>query len=682
MLPVIPIAITALRVIGTRVAQSVVRTAVPVVRKGIQAAATQITTKVLPKSKEMLKAGAKAIQDAGVKTANKTREIYDKVAKQAGETGKKTVEQAQKTGKEILEKAKEVKNTVRDGVKKIPETMTKYKVAERTGDAVTVAGTAGTFYKNGQESSEISNTFEQFTKQLNIDSKQYMSELKSATGAAISEKDLKAYANEGFYAGMNTEEIKTVLSYLRKEADNSGRNLGNLYENLLNAIETGSTEKIEKVLGIKVEFGEIPEGLSQADRADLLIDKITETMHLNMPDLKDKNTAIDKIVTNFQDKFNSAAEIFFEFVNSFKDRAEGLFGSGGSGEGQYGAGPFLRTADSGGGLQREENPNQKTQAAKPYSLSGKNLNFNNGNTIGFGVNLKASDLYPMEEGTGAASENTDIEEKSNEANNLAESIGARNKALSEELNAMGKSKEQLLDEEFASLLKQAEGNPAAEAKLHEYGKLREEINTKKQQQDKSEVTHGLAMEGYGAVSGKMGDALSGLMLGEKVDAGALVKDLVTTLKVYAAQKTAHLILEAAFNKIMAFVYAKNNPALAESHATAATAAMTGIPIMAAIVAGFSAGGLIGQAHDGWMDLPETGTYYLKKGESVIDESTTQMMKKGQLGGSGMNMNVNIYGGDEQGVRRALPELERVVIAAVTKNISSNGEIRKSIKQYV
>ena len=45
------------------------------------------------------------------------------------------------------------------------------------------------------------------------------------------------------------------------------------------------------------------------------------------------------------------------------------------------------------------------------------------------------------------------------------------------------------------------------------------------------------------------------------------------------------------------------------------------------------------------------------------------------------MEVNINGGDEEGVMKALPALREVIIDAVSTDIASNGSIKKTMDAY-
>lgn len=200
------------------------------------------------------------------------------------------------------------------------------------------------------------------------------------------------------------------------------------------------------------------------------------------------------------------------------------------------------------------------------------------------------------------------------------------------------------------------------------------------------------MKGAASVSGMVTDAIDGAFqnmnsslsdsLAEfaqtgKLHFGDLIDSLIKDLQIVAAHKTARLLMEAAFEGVMALVDMDN----AAKHAAAASAALQGAAIMGSFVAG---SGLAGMAHDGISSVPEDGTWLLKKGERVINDkdnaALTEYLKNGG-GGMNINMPVTIQNSDEDGVKKALPALKQTIIDVVTGNIAGNGEIRKTIKGY-
>jgi hypothetical protein len=156
----------------------------------------------------------------------------------------------------------------------------------------------------------------------------------------------------------------------------------------------------------------------------------------------------------------------------------------------------------------------------------------------------------------------------------------------------------------------------------------------------------------------------------------LISGLVKELQIYAAQKTARLLMEAAFEGIMAFIDEKNSA----RHSKNATLALKGAGIMGAFVAG---SGLAGMAHSGMTSIPEDGTWLLKKNERVVDSETNKDLKNFLKGGGKPNIVVSpqFYNSDEESVRRALPDLEQTIINVVSTNISSNGQINGVIRSY-
>jgi hypothetical protein len=163
----------------------------------------------------------------------------------------------------------------------------------------------------------------------------------------------------------------------------------------------------------------------------------------------------------------------------------------------------------------------------------------------------------------------------------------------------------------------------------------------------------------------------------------LAAALIKQLRMIAAQKTAHLLMEAAYQGIMAIVKtAMRDPAGAALHMAASVAALKGAAIMGGFVIG---SGLAGMAHHGMSEIPEDGTWLLKKGERVVDDRTNEDLKgflKQKGSGGGVNMTVHISGGDEQGVLNALPQLREAVLDAVNDDIRNGGKTRNTIIEYV
>jgi hypothetical protein len=165
------------------------------------------------------------------------------------------------------------------------------------------------------------------------------------------------------------------------------------------------------------------------------------------------------------------------------------------------------------------------------------------------------------------------------------------------------------------------------------------------------------------------------------------------LRAMAIQKTVTLLFEAAYQQVMSHIYrtlaisnALANPALAEAYLQAsigAQVASSGALAGAAMMGSFATGLVAGMAHDGMKNIPEDGTWLLQKGERVVDSKTnkdlTDYLKNQKQ--SNINMTVNINGGDEQGVLKALPKLKQTIIEVVSGDIAQNGAIRKTILSY-
>jgi tape measure domain-containing protein len=180
-----------------------------------------------------------------------------------------------------------------------------------------------------------------------------------------------------------------------------------------------------------------------------------------------------------------------------------------------------------------------------------------------------------------------------------------------------------------------------------------------------------------AMAGELANALVDWMSTGKFDFKKLAAALIKQLQMVAAQKTASLLMEAAYQGVM-ILADYNNAAI---HAEAAMAALKGAAIMGSFVVG---SGLAGMAHSGITDIPDQGTWLLDKGERVVDSKTNQDLKQyitENKGKPNVNMTVNINGGDEQSVMKSLPALKDAVLQIVNSDISSNGQTRQSILSY-
>lgn len=189
---------------------------------------------------------------------------------------------------------------------------------------------------------------------------------------------------------------------------------------------------------------------------------------------------------------------------------------------------------------------------------------------------------------------------------------------------------------------------------------------------------GSVEELLGLVEGPLTEALTKFAQTGEMNFGEFISSLMKTLQAYAAQKTAHLLMEAAYHGIMAIVEPD------KGHGTKAAEAATGAAIMGSFVLG---SGLANMAHDGMGYIPEDGTWLLQKGERVVNDDTNKGLSKmvsewneGKQSTIG-SMTVNINNSDEAGVKKALPDLKKTIIEAVQADISSNGGIRKAILNY-
>lgn len=167
----------------------------------------------------------------------------------------------------------------------------------------------------------------------------------------------------------------------------------------------------------------------------------------------------------------------------------------------------------------------------------------------------------------------------------------------------------------------------------------------------------------------------------KLAFGELAKSLITRLRMIAAQMTAELLMNAAFEGVMALIsLARNDSAAAGKHGAAASQALIGAGVMGSFVLG---SGLGAMAHEGIDSIPKEGTWLLDKGERVVDSRTNEDLKgylANNKNGGGINMTVNISNSDEEGVLKALPQLQETILQTVTGDISSGGQIYKTIRE--
>lgn len=192
------------------------------------------------------------------------------------------------------------------------------------------------------------------------------------------------------------------------------------------------------------------------------------------------------------------------------------------------------------------------------------------------------------------------------------------------------------------------------------------------------VAQGVA-DTFSAMGGAMANSLAEFAKSGKVNLGGLVEALGDILRMKAASYIAELLMTAAYHGVMQFV----SPYDGIPHAAMASAALSATPTITALAAAFIGGSaLSGMAHDGISNIPEDGTWLLKKGERVVDADTNADLKNMMGNGGGVkNISVNFYNSDEKGVKNSLPELKRVILDIVNGDISANGQTIKNIRAY-
>lgn len=213
-----------------------------------------------------------------------------------------------------------------------------------------------------------------------------------------------------------------------------------------------------------------------------------------------------------------------------------------------------------------------------------------------------------------------------------------------------------------------------------------ELEDAKMQAADTEMFQSMTSDIQGAfenMTGALGDAFAKFAETGKMNLSDLAASLHKTLVMYAAQKTAILLMTAAYEGVMGLVAsAGNQQEQAKKHYAAAASAIVGAAIMGSFVAG---AGLANMAHKGITDVPEDGTWLLQKNERVVDAKTNQDLKQFlKEGGGGKAVtfgDININGGDEQGVMRALPKLRETILDVVNSDIAGNGRTRNTVMQY-
>ena len=166
----------------------------------------------------------------------------------------------------------------------------------------------------------------------------------------------------------------------------------------------------------------------------------------------------------------------------------------------------------------------------------------------------------------------------------------------------------------------------------------------------------------------------------------LISGIEDQLKIYAAGKTAHFLMEAAYSGYMGLIKSMNPLTAWESPLwyNQASQYLSSAAVMGSFVTGM---GLAGMAHDGIGYVPKEGTWLLDKGERVVDSRTNADLKAflKNAGGGGVSVSlggITINGGDEQGVLKAIPQLEKAVTDIVIKAVSGgNASLRNAIATY-
>lgn len=167
--------------------------------------------------------------------------------------------------------------------------------------------------------------------------------------------------------------------------------------------------------------------------------------------------------------------------------------------------------------------------------------------------------------------------------------------------------------------------------------------------------------------------------------GELISGIEDQLKIYAAGKTAHFLMEAAYSGYMGLIKSMNPLTAWEAPLwySQSSQYLSSAAVMGSFVTGM---GLAGMAHDGIDYIPKTGTWLIEEGERITDKRTNADLKSflanPAMGGVNVSLgDVVINGGDEQGVLKALPQLEKTLTDAMIKAVTNNAKLKTAIKTY-
>ena len=262
-----------------------------------------------------------------------------------------------------------------------------------------------------------------------------------------------------------------------------------------------------------------------------------------------------------------------------------------------------------------------------------------------------------------------------------------------------------INAQYESMLEGFEGNTAVKAQADAWKEIATALaNARKEMADTQvgfnnfnrnlEAKAGMVKAVFDAMGDDLASGINDAITSGKLNVGDLLKGMEQAVRAMAITKAITLTIEGFYHQYLAGVYtaaslAAVNPALAllnkqsaMAEQVASAGAFAGAGFFGSLGASLAAGELAGMAHSGITEIPEEGTWLLDKGERVVDASTNKDLKAflGN-GGNSTNIVVNINGGDEQGVLKALPQLKQVIIDVVNGDISQNGTIRQTIKNY-
>ncbi|MGA1846763.1 hypothetical protein [Deferribacter abyssi] len=592
-------------------------------------------------------------------------------------------------------------------------------------------GRAVDLVSEGAAGLDIERAFKKQAQNIGLSTEYMMAKIRKATNGTMTEIKAMMLANQALINNMRFDDFITTLEYLRRYASQTGKSFDQLANTIMTGLTRGSTLMlddagiiIDQTEIIKQKTAEWGRELSEAEKKAVIVAEAIKQMKEKMDTFSDASASaadkIERISTYWKDFKQTAKEILAEGAIAVIDWVNYKFGTENL--------EFKRK-------YLEEKIAEMQQLIKQAEDDLKD---------GYSMAYTPATLEMMREKLGKLEEEyrdivyqiktdtTDLITHLADAKNRVQAIYAdmeRKKQISMKSPANQQDVYIPDEKELKKIDKWYEEYLARKADAHLLGRINAAKRAKSilrkmdepllsdEEFDKAYMEGLAALEKFGddkkleglikakervddikkslmelsPVAKMQADLLKGafenigFVLSEtmakfategKFSFKELVSGLVKELQIYAAQKTAMLLMEAAYQGVMSFI----DTSRAAEHSSKAMVALKGAAVMGSFVAG---SGLTAMAHSGLDYIPEDGTWFLQKGERVIDSKTNRDLKEylKQAGRPSVVMNVTINGGDEESVLKALPRLKQTIIEVVSGDIAANGQIRKTILTY-